>query len=175
MQYRSDRRSEFWVSIYDDERSSYNIYTNEKYIEIINYFFPQFVDNSPKGWQPKIDKVNLWLPYGRYEDSDIRHFSQWCHLAVEQHLWLGLNKHIEGYFTDELDYCVIPDFNFKYENGNLVRTVTGEAEYQLKYHIDDLYQSGATIWNYAKYLKGLGAKKVMGVVGVKSLRDSDNQ
>lgn len=41
--------------------------------------------------------------------------------------------------------------------------------------IDDLYQSGTTIWTYAKYLKSLGARKVMGVVGVKSLRDSDNQ
>lgn len=40
--------------------------------------------------------------------------------------------------------------------------------------VDDLYQSGATIWEYAKYLKKMGAKQVCGIVCVKSLRDSDN-
>lgn len=40
--------------------------------------------------------------------------------------------------------------------------------------VDDLYQSGATIWEYAKYLKIMGAKQVYGIVCVKSLRDSDN-
>lgn len=41
--------------------------------------------------------------------------------------------------------------------------------------VDDLYQSGATLWCYAKYLKSLGAEHVIGLVCVKSLRDTDNQ
>jgi hypothetical protein len=41
--------------------------------------------------------------------------------------------------------------------------------------VDDLYQSGATLWMYAKYLKTQGAKHVFGLPCVKSLRDTDNQ
>ncbi len=40
--------------------------------------------------------------------------------------------------------------------------------------IDDLYQSGATLWSYAGYLKSLGATTVIGMVCVKSRRDTDN-
>ena len=40
--------------------------------------------------------------------------------------------------------------------------------------IDDLYQSGATIWSYAGYLKAMGAAAVIGLVCVKSLRNTDN-
>jgi hypothetical protein len=41
--------------------------------------------------------------------------------------------------------------------------------------IDDLYQSGNTIWSYAGYLKELGSAAVHGLVYVKTLRDTDNQ
>lgn len=41
--------------------------------------------------------------------------------------------------------------------------------------IDDLYQSGISVWSYAEYLKSLGALRVYGLVSVKSQRDSDNQ
>lgn len=40
--------------------------------------------------------------------------------------------------------------------------------------IDDLYQSGISMWSYAKFLKSLGARRVIGISAVKSLRDSDN-
>ena len=40
--------------------------------------------------------------------------------------------------------------------------------------IDDLYQSGTTMWQYARFLKQMGARSVFGVVCVKSLKDSDN-
>ena len=40
--------------------------------------------------------------------------------------------------------------------------------------IDDLYQSGITMWEYARFLKSLGASLVFGMVCVKSLKDSDN-
>ncbi|TWT30126.1 Ribose-phosphate pyrophosphokinase [Blastopirellula retiformator] len=46
---------------------------------------------------------------------------------------------------------------------------------KLVYVVDDLYQSGVTMWSYAKYLKKQGAHAVFGLPCVKSLRDSDNQ
>ncbi|MFO0969136.1 MAG: hypothetical protein U0793_26575 [Gemmataceae bacterium] len=41
--------------------------------------------------------------------------------------------------------------------------------------VDDLYQSGASLWSFAKYLKSRGARSVVGVTCVKSLRDTDNR
>ncbi len=41
--------------------------------------------------------------------------------------------------------------------------------------VDDLYQSGITMWAYASFLKKLGARHVFGIVCVKSMKDSDNQ
>jgi len=40
--------------------------------------------------------------------------------------------------------------------------------------IDDLYQSGTTMWTLAKFLKENGAIRVYGLACVKSWRDSDN-
>lgn len=40
--------------------------------------------------------------------------------------------------------------------------------------IDDLYQSGTTIWSYARLLKNMGANQVFGLVCEKNFRDSDN-
>jgi predicted amidophosphoribosyltransferase len=41
--------------------------------------------------------------------------------------------------------------------------------------VDDLYQSGSSMWRFAKYLKSKGAAEVCGLVCVKSLSDRDNQ
>lgn len=42
--------------------------------------------------------------------------------------------------------------------------------------VDDLYQSGASIWCFAEYLKEeCGAKKVIAITSVKALKDGDNQ
>jgi hypothetical protein len=40
--------------------------------------------------------------------------------------------------------------------------------------VDDLYQSGASMWCFAKFLKHRGASKVIGLAAVKSLKDTDN-
>ncbi|MDR1492454.1 MAG: hypothetical protein LBT05_07020 [Planctomycetaceae bacterium] len=40
--------------------------------------------------------------------------------------------------------------------------------------IDDLYQSGVSMWSYAKFLKERGAKYVFGISCVKTLKDTDN-
>ncbi len=41
--------------------------------------------------------------------------------------------------------------------------------------IDDLYQSGVTLWSLARFLKAQGAHRVYGLACVKSCRDTDNQ
>lgn len=41
--------------------------------------------------------------------------------------------------------------------------------------VDDLYQSGVSLWSFAKYLKAQQASMVVGLACVKSLRDTDNQ
>ncbi len=41
--------------------------------------------------------------------------------------------------------------------------------------VDDLYQSGATLWSYAQFLKQVGAREVLGLVCTKSWTDTDNR
>ncbi len=41
--------------------------------------------------------------------------------------------------------------------------------------VDDLYQSGASAWSLARFLKSRGASRVYGLACVKSWRDTDNQ
>ncbi len=53
--------------------------------------------------------------------------------------------------------------------------IVGDIEDKLVIVVDDLYQSGVTLWSFAKFLKEQGAKHVFGLPCVKSLRDSDNQ
>ncbi len=53
--------------------------------------------------------------------------------------------------------------------------ITGDVSGKDVIIIDDLYQSGFTMWTVAKLLKQNGAKTVLGLACVKSLRDTDNQ
>lgn len=288
MSYRYKReRSEFWVTIHENENDSCTITTTEKYVTLINQVFPLLKMISPAGWRKSYtypELYNLWLPCVSCNFTLVNNFKRWCECAIEDMLWLGKNKNIENFFDNELDFCIATDFNFHY---GADRTEMGEAEYNLKYNfqnlnkeqehrytnvincrmlecaqqipiyrngewlvspmpatlegrnkmawrlaetlaanlelnfiepslrcqkpqmkqltvlekinvwkeiyscgnvilkddiigkniilIDDLYQSGATMWQYAKYLKQLGAKSVWGLVCVKSLKDSDNR
>lgn len=67
----------------------------------------------------------------------------------------------------------IPEWNALYECDECIDL--GEVDGRTIVIIDDLYQSGATMWCFAKYLKQQGAQHVLGLVCVKSLRDTDNQ
>jgi predicted amidophosphoribosyltransferase len=53
--------------------------------------------------------------------------------------------------------------------------ITGDVEGRSIILIDDLYQSGFTMWTVAKLLKKKVAKRVLGLACVKSWRDTDNQ
>lgn len=52
--------------------------------------------------------------------------------------------------------------------------ITGDIEGKSIILIDDLYQSGSTMWTVAKLLKSKGAIRVLGLACVKSWRDTDN-
>ena len=287
MDYRFERkRSDFWIIVHEREQQDYNISVNEKYTGIISHFCPDIVACSPTKWKQSKTRegmCNLWIPENRYNPEAMDKFLKWGEEAVNNVLWIGLNKNIRGHFDRELDYCIASDFNIVYGED---RTEAGEAEYRLKYHsaeltddewnkyryvirnrmsacckyipvdngenwcvspmpatesgkekfawkmaekisgqlelpfvepvlrvskpemkqlsaaeridvwnkiyedngvslegkplgenvivVDDLYQSGTTMWEYARYLKSLGVKCVFGIVCVKSLRDSDN-
>lgn len=56
------------------------------------------------------------------------------------------------------------------ENVSLSHTVSGYGVIV----IDDLYQSGVTMWSYARLLKSAGAAEVLGLTCQKSIRDTDN-
>ena len=68
----------------------------------------------------------------------------------------------------------IPEWRKVYGTAGAV-TLTGDISEKTVLIIDDLYQSGATMWCYAGFLKQQGASHVIGLAAVKSLRDSDNQ
>jgi len=53
--------------------------------------------------------------------------------------------------------------------------LSGSIEGCAVYVLDDLYQSGTTMWSYAKYLKSCGASAVFGLACLKTLRDTDNR
>lgn len=54
-------------------------------------------------------------------------------------------------------------------------TISSPVMGSIVYVIDDLYQSGFTMWTYAKYLKMMGAHSVIGVVCEKAWSDKDNK
>lgn len=253
----------------------------DTYPELFELAHNEIVEKAPGGWKSNT-KGNfryLWFPSDALDDEDVETITDWCD-RFKHYILIGLNKHLEDHFTDELNFCLAMDFN--YDPDTEKRTIYGEAEYQLKYKrsrpsrhalqaalveafedlpipvkeedaiviscipsdpeernvgrelavavadslelkcvqadllcdksemknltvaqkvpeweelydreeciklhgdvtdqtvviIDDLYQSGATMWCFAKYLKDQGAKYVLGLPCVKSLTDTDNQ
>ncbi len=130
-------RSEFWILIYDND-ASYNISTIDKYVDIVNFFFPMLESQSPTKWRMSekySDMYNLWLPKDCCDRTLMDRFMDWCQHVTQDVLWVYLSKNISRYFYNELDYCIASDFNYIYGNG---RTEIGEAEYQLKYNIESI-------------------------------------
>ncbi len=68
----------------------------------------------------------------------------------------------------------IPEWKRIYSQSGSV-ALRGNVSDRIVVVVDDLYQSGATIWSFAAFLKRQGAQSVIGLPCVKSLRDSDNQ
>ena len=107
------------------------------------------------------------------------------------HWFLVKNEHIAPYFSDEIDQCFADGSNMICkiretrrlqelsieEKCNELRDaikIVGDISGRDIILVDDLYQSGFTMWTVAQLLKKKGAKKVLGLACVKSLRDTDN-
>ena len=67
----------------------------------------------------------------------------------------------------------IPTWKELYEDGCVEFPMDVEGKTVIV--VDDLYQSGATMWMFAQFLKERGASVVIGLPCVKSMRDTDNQ
>ena len=268
-----------YVNDFEDGATVFGV-SRDAYPSLFELAHPSIVQKAPNGWRPnaKGNCKYLWFPSGALTEDELESINDWRE-KYKHYVLLGLNQHIEEFFSNELDFCMALDFN--YDPPAEKRTIYGEAEYQLKYQsshphfqvlanalaeaipdlpvptdysdsycfscvpgsptqasvqcrlayavakklggdfinadlhcpkpalkgvpvaqkipiwqevynkgcvqlsdsvegrlvvvVDDLYQSGATLWMYAKYLKEQGATHVIGLPCVKSLRDSDNQ
>jgi len=67
-----------------------------------------------------------------------------------------------------------PEWNQIYSLPDCIQWM-GDFANKTVFLIDDLYQSGTTLWHCAKNLKERGAANVIGLVCVKTLKDTDNQ
>ncbi|WP_028314836.1 phosphoribosyltransferase [Desulfatibacillum aliphaticivorans] len=279
---RSRDRLDRYHLNFPSEDGSYSFYLKkDTYPQLFQLHHGDIVEKADCGWHGTKMKG---LRFRTLSDMHQEIISKWC-LRFNRYVLIGLNKHIENAFKNELDFCMALDFHVDKKNDK--RTKIGEAEYCIKYHeldlpiaarndaktflfkemlqglsdlpptknspmvstipsneqgkkklawriaealakeksldfveanllcerqslkgigisekipvwdsiykrkecikvshdvagasvvvIDDLYMSGVTIWSYAKYLKSLGAAQVLGLVLVKSLKDTGYQ
>lgn len=90
-----------------------------------------------------------------------------CHVLDT---WLNVEK-------PEFKDLPIADKFAKWEElyeGQVARQ-TDQRQWMPTIVVEDNYQSGTTLWSYAKYLKSLGCPEVHGLCCVKLMRDTDNQ
>lgn len=91
-----------------------------------------------------------------------------------------MGKHLERYVglnlgkTKKTPQLKNLSFADKVETLKDVYSLGEDVQDQTILLIDDLYQSGTTMWTLAKFLKENGAESVYGLACVKSWRDSDN-
>lgn len=146
-------RSQFWLGIFDNDDSSINISATNKVKYMIDYFFTELVDCSPKEWTPSKNRPNiqsLWIPDALMDWDQLELLKEWADQA-NQYIWLGTNRYTHDLFHGaELDYCVAADWNFSFEGKG--RTAVGEAEYQLKYQFPKRIVTESARAKYASVL-----------------------
>lgn len=281
-------RSKLTYSRFEDKGDSWFLNLPPFYADLLGHLDYALMTQSNTGWR-QTETGKTRFAFFPALDLASKEFIEKFISAYRQHLVLGLNQHIQAFFTNELDFCLALDMNFK-EGDAEGRTEIGQLEYQAKYQncddscnrlsaflaeaflwlprfgdrfsrcisyvppergdanyiprvlaertaqrlvgsnfigdvedalvhatlnfakgqmknssvqvkapfwiqnlrdhgvtlsapvqgkavylIDDLYQSGSTLWAYAGHLKRLGASHVVGVACVKTRRDTDNQ
>lgn len=128
-------RSEFWIRISEEDDGNCNIILTKKYKCIIEKKFPTLSMMSPTGWKEcKNNLIKLWIPSNLLKRAVINKLIDWLDEVGNQYIWLGLNKNIMTWFSNELDYCIATGFN--YDFATQARTEIGTAEFNLKYHIN---------------------------------------
>ena len=281
-------RSRLTYARFEEKGDSWFLNLQPYYADLLGHLDYTLMNQSNTGWRESQSGKSRYAFFPEI-DPTTRVFIVNFISAYKRYLVLGLNRYIQPYFTNEMDFCLALDMNFK-EGGVEGRTDVGELEFQSKYRdsddsrnqlsalladafpwlprlgdrfsrcvsyvppeqgnavylprmltertvqrlagsnlfgdiedtiihatlnfakgqmknasvavkapfwiqnlrthgvtlsasvegktvylIDDLYQSGSTMWAFAGHLKALGARNVIGVVCVKTRRDTDNQ
>lgn len=138
-------RSAFWMRVNEYDDGSLNLFVSRQVSEIVKYYFPELEQASPTGWQPgrkNPDRIEMiWVPADRAHLIGADEIKRWAQFAGGQCVWLKLGRHLEDHFNgSELDYCIAADFNFMIDESTKEwqRTMLGEAENKLKYHLHEL-------------------------------------
>lgn len=147
-------RSQFYLRVNGNDDGGYNLYASDLAKSLIDHFHHDFIDVSPRDWEKcrTGDLKGLWIPPDKAHRVDIESIKSWATFAGKRCIWLGLGKNLVDHFTgDEMECCVAADFNSVVDDeGNLsrdpagkpIRSELGEAEYQLKYRVQDLDAEG---------------------------------
>jgi len=98
--------------------------------DIFNITNPNIWFRSPVGWKQTQsgNMKQLWFPKDNLRESDINVINDWIK-RFSQYILLGKNRHIEGIFEEELDFCMAASMN-RLKPDDKDRTALGEAEYQ---------------------------------------------
>ena len=137
-------RSAFWMRVNENDDGSLNFFVSQDVVAVVKYHFPELEQASPTGWkQGKNNTKNIWVPANRVDQVDVDEIKQWAEFAGNQCVWLKLGNQLQDHFSgSEVDHCIAGDFNFTTDGSGTIgpRSVLGEAEFQLKYHLGELTQ-----------------------------------
>lgn len=144
----TQERSEFWLKIREND-TAITISANEMTKNAITIRYPSLVRaNARRGWKPseKGSFDSLWIPRNFmdwYAYQDMEKMKAWAEIAGNQCIWLSTNANTQPFFKGtELNFCVAYDWSFDFSSDS--RTDTGEAEYQMKYHFNELSEADKT-------------------------------
>ncbi len=135
-------RSAFWMRVNENDDGSFNFFVSQDLSAVVKHHFPEVEQASPTGWKSGSHNTeNVWIPADCADQINVDEIKQWAEFAGNQCVWLKLGKHLQDHFSgSEVDFCVAADFNRTTDgSGNIgPRSVLGEAESQLKYHLGAL-------------------------------------
>jgi len=124
--------------------------SSDTYPELFRLRFPAVYRQAPNGWQQKADRPNqkyIWFPPDAIDEETIAEIDAWG-ARFQDYILLGLNDNLKNSFSTELDFCLAVSFNRLDPESE--RTIMGEAEFQLKYRLEEL--TGDDKKKYAKRL-----------------------
>lgn len=137
---------------------------------INNIPFSKTYTKSSLTYMPKKPNEDYYLPEilakSIIEDNSDK-LDDYC-TVIHSHLTINLQSMKDLPFIDKLQkwQSILSSDHIKISD-----SVSGKNVYI----IDDLYQSGISMWSFAKFLKLKGANRVFGLVCVKAGKDTDNQ
>lgn len=102
-----------------------------KYAELFEKLEPDLMRKAHSPWKESSSRKAMNLILSGLTDIDIERVERFIG-DFKRHVVLGPSRHIEPYFTNEVDFCLALDFNFaSVEEGRY--TEIGKLEYVAKY------------------------------------------